>query len=116
MPSAADLLSDVDGIHESTSSAYLPKDLAHLADYWIAVIELSKLLGAVITMNYQTLRAKPSVYQIEALEAELLQYNLPGHYEHDPTRLATFYSYHLQLQYQLRLLGRIKPSPVLISL
>jgi Fungal specific transcription factor domain len=110
LPSADDLLSDVDRMHESTSAAYLPKDLAYLAKYWIAAIELSKLLGAVITMNYQTLRAKPSTYQIEALEAELLQYKLPDQYEHDLTRLATFYSYHLQLQYQLRLLCPIKQN------
>jgi hypothetical protein len=98
-------------MHESTSAAYLPKDLAHLANYWIAAIEPSKLLGTVLTTNYQTLRAKLSTHQIEALKAELLQYKLPDQYEHDLTRLATFYSYHLQLQYQLRLLCPIKQNP-----
>jgi hypothetical protein len=103
MPSAADLLGDVDEIQESISTVYLPTDLALLANYWISVIELSKILGTVITMNYQKLRPRPALYQIEALETDILQYKLPDQHEHGLTRLATFYSYHLQLQYQLRL-------------
>lgn len=101
MPSADDLLSDVDGIHESISAAYLPKDLAHLAKYWISVIELSKLLGTVISMNYQTIGLKPSISQIEDLEAELLRYKLPDQSKLDPTPSTTFYRHHLQLHYQL---------------
>ncbi|EHK20927.1 uncharacterized protein TRIVIDRAFT_192431 [Trichoderma virens Gv29-8] len=109
MPSADDLLSDVDGIHQSISAAYLPKDLALQAKYWISLIELSKLLGTVINMNYQTLGSKPSICQIESLEAELLQYKLPDQSNHDPTPSATFYWLHLQLHYQALLIAFHRP-------
>jgi hypothetical protein len=114
MPSAADLLCDVDGIYESTSDSYMPKDLAQLANNWTTLIELSKLLDAVLKISYQPLRPKPSLCQLEALEAEILQCKLPDPHEQGMTRLAIFNSYHVQLHYQLSTLGPCSTTRILI--
>lgn len=100
MPSAADVLSDVDGIPPSTAAAFIPFDLPRMAEYWVALIEMSKVLGSVLKLNYQKLRPTPSVSQVETLEAEVLRCKPPDQDEPELGRPAIFYVYHLQLHYQ----------------
>ncbi|OKL62038.1 hypothetical protein UA08_02938 [Talaromyces atroroseus] len=63
MPTPDDLLSDIQGIPQYSSASYLPSNLARLSTYWITYIELSRLLGTVLIMNYQTQRPTPMLQQ-----------------------------------------------------
>ena len=99
-PLVTDLLNDVVGIPESTLTDFVPKDLSRLASYWVTLIEISKKLGAVITMNYQAIRARPNIQQFESLEEEILKCQLPAQYQSGLTNLARFHSFHVHLHYQ----------------
>ncbi|EED13377.1 C6 transcription factor, putative [Talaromyces stipitatus ATCC 10500] len=109
MPTPDDLLSDVEHIPQFTSSSYLPSNLPRLANYWITYVELSRLLGAVLIMNYQTQRPTPTLSQVEDLEAEIMSCKLPNQYEPGLTRTALFYCYHLDLHYQALLITFYRP-------
>lgn len=99
MPSVADILYDFKNIPQSLFSAFIPDDLPVLAEYWIMLIQLSRLLGSVLTLSYKTVRPKPSREQIETLEAEILRYKPP---EQCPSWNGStrFYLHHLQLHYE----------------
>lgn len=99
-PSAGDMLSDFAGLPESISAAYVPKDLAQLADYWVILIQLTQLLGDTLTLCYQPFGASSSIEQVEALEQKILHFPLPENQGTGQSPLATFYLYHLQLHYQ----------------
>ncbi|KAJ5630005.1 hypothetical protein N7528_003662 [Penicillium herquei] len=109
MPLATDMLSDVIGLPESISASFIPPDLVKLATHWVTLIYLSRILGSVMTMNYQPKRNKPSIQQFEALEAEILQCNLPDQYASGLTRLARFQSFHVHLHYQALLITFYRP-------
>jgi hypothetical protein len=100
MPLASDILYDVAAVSGSISDDFLSNEMPRLARYWIIVVELSKLLGECLTLNYQIMRPTPSLDEVEALETKLLQCKLPDQYEKGLTRLATFYCYHVHLHYQ----------------
>jgi hypothetical protein len=100
MVSAADVLSDLTQIPASIANGYIPDDLPQLADYWIILIRLSKLLGDVLALCYQPFGPSPRLQQIEALEAKILQFKIPDRCDSEQSRLASFYLYHLQLHYQ----------------
>lgn len=99
MPSVVDICHDFKNIPESLYSTFIPDDLPVLAEYWIMLLQLSRLLGSVLTLSYKTVRPKPSREQIEALEAEILRNKPPEKCPNwnGPTR---FYLHHLQLHYE----------------
>lgn len=99
-PLVSDLMYDVEATPEVLYAAFVPSEMPRLARYWVTLVELSKLLGDCIVMNYQIQRPKPSVEDVEALEQRLLQCELPDQYEKGLTRLATFYCCHVHLHYQ----------------
>ena len=102
-PAAADLLTDLAGVPEAAIAMYIPDDLATLAQYWVQMIHMSKLLGDVLTVCYQPCGPSPSVEQVAALEADMMRLDLPqdgSPTETTQSRLATFYRYHLQLHFQ----------------
>ncbi|KAL9470861.1 hypothetical protein ACSS6W_008802 [Trichoderma asperelloides] len=47
MASAADVVSDLSQIPPSVAKAYIPDDLPQLAEYWVLLIQLNKLLDAL---------------------------------------------------------------------
>lgn len=100
MASAADLESDVARIQPSTVAAFIPPDLPWMAQHWVTLIEMSKVLGAVLNLNYQTLRPRPSLARVEALEAEIMLCQPPADVKPGRSREAAFYVYHLQMHYQ----------------
>ncbi|KAH6608359.1 hypothetical protein Trco_001705 [Trichoderma cornu-damae] len=106
-PLVTDMAADLEGIPESISAAYLPRDLPQLAEKWIQLIHMAKLLGKILTQCYQLRRPKPTIAQIDSLESEILRFGLADHPDPMLSRLATFYHYHLQLHYQLSHLGHI---------
>lgn len=98
MPSADDMLSDLAELPASTTSAYIPDDLPQLAEYWVVMIRLSRLLGDTLVLSYQPFGPSPSIQQVEALEKDILRFQIPE--SSNQSRLATFYLHHLQLHYQ----------------
>lgn len=100
-PLVSDIAVDLEGIPESVTSAFFPRDLPRLAEYWIQLIQMTKLLGKTLMTCYQLRRPKPTINQIDTLEAELMRFNMLEHPDPMLSRLATFYYYHLQLHYQL---------------
>lgn len=100
-PLVSDMAADLEGIPESTTSAFLPRDLPQLAEYWVQLIHMTKLLGKTLTTCYQLRRPRPTLSKIDSLEAEILQFALPDYPDPNLSPLATFYYYHLQLHYQL---------------
>ena len=102
MPSASDVLNDLNEMQDSTTNQLIPPDLPQLAEYWVILMRLSKLLGDVLTLNYRACGPAPVLQQVEALESEIHQCKIPDGPEAGQSQLATFYLYHLQLHYQLR--------------
>ncbi|KAK2774716.1 hypothetical protein FQN53_003523 [Emmonsiellopsis sp. PD_33] len=108
MPVAADMLSDVARLPESTSAAYIPSELPQLAEYWVLLIQLSKLLGEVLALSYRP-SSSPTLQQVEALEAEILLFRIPPIYGTHQTKVTAFSLYHLQLHYQAFLITFYRP-------
>lgn len=102
MPLVADILYDFENDPQSLFSAFIPDELPVLAEYWIMLIQLSRLIGSVLTLSYKTKRPKPSREQIETLEAEISRHKPP---EQCPSgnHASRFYLYHLQLHYEYAL-------------
>lgn len=116
-PRASDLLYDVEATPEFLYAAFVPSEMPRLARYWVTLVELSKLLGDCIIMNYQIQRPKPSIDDVEALETRLSQCELPDKYEKGLTRLAIFYCCHVHLHYQYILtLLQVLREPVLMRM
>ncbi|KAL7932891.1 fungal-specific transcription factor domain-containing protein [Trichoderma chlorosporum] len=111
-PLALDIAIDLEGIPESVSSAFFPRDLPRLAEYWIQLIQMTKLLGKTLMLCYQLRRPKPTINQIDTLEADLMRFNMPEQPDPALSRLATFYYYHVQLHYQALLITFYRPCSV----
>ncbi|PTB39150.1 uncharacterized protein TrAFT101_008058 [Trichoderma asperellum] len=111
-PLVSDMAADLEGIPESTTSAFLPRDLPQLAEYWVQLIHMTKLLGKTLTTCYQLRRPRPTLSKIDSLEAEILQFALPDYPDPNLSRLATFYYYHLQLHYQSILITCYRPYSI----
>ncbi|KAJ5168039.1 uncharacterized protein N7482_003633 [Penicillium canariense] len=109
MPTAADLLSDVAELPASITSAYIPSDFPQLAEYWVILIKLSKLLGEILALSYKPLGSNPTIQQFDSLKTDLLQFRIPSRPGHEQSRLAAFYLYHLQLHYQASLITFYRP-------
>ncbi|KAJ5220564.1 fungal-specific transcription factor domain-containing protein [Penicillium chermesinum] len=100
MPVLEDLLFDIQKPEGSAAASYFPADMERLARYWIMLIELSCLLGDILTMNRRLGGLKASQAQVEGLEKRLLGSKLPDRYEVGLTPIASFYSNHVHLHYQ----------------
>ncbi|PTB42669.1 hypothetical protein M441DRAFT_137092 [Trichoderma asperellum CBS 433.97] len=99
MASAVDVVSDLSQIPPSVAKGYIPDDLPQLAEYWVILIQLNKLLGDVLTLCYQPFGPSPMLQQIQSLEAKILQFHIPENHGNEQSRLSSFYLYHLQLNY-----------------
>ncbi|OJJ32923.1 hypothetical protein ASPWEDRAFT_42951 [Aspergillus wentii DTO 134E9] len=98
MVSAEDMLFDLD-VPSQIADMYIPSDMQMLAEPWVKMIQLSGLLGEVLTLCYQPSGPAPSLSQVKALEEEMLAFEVPDH-DGQQTQLVTFSIYHLQLHYQ----------------
>ncbi|KAJ5120553.1 Transcription factor [Penicillium bovifimosum] len=109
MPSADDMLSEFSALPESISASYIPEDLSQLAEYWVTMVELTRLLGDTLTLSYQPFGPSSSFRQVEGLEKEIVRFRLPETKVVAHSPLATFYLYHLQLHYQAFLITFYRP-------
>jgi hypothetical protein len=53
MPSAEDVVSTQAGLYYSVKAKYIPPDLLQLAARWIILLQLSKILGVILSKNYR---------------------------------------------------------------
>lgn len=100
MASAVDVVSDLSQVPPSVVKGYIPDDLPQLAEYWVLLIQLHQLLGDVLTLCYQPFGPSPMLQQIQSLEAKILRFQIPESSGKEKSRIASFYLYHLQLNYQ----------------
>jgi hypothetical protein len=100
MPSVSDIIYDFRDVDPTVFAAFIPDDLPLLAEYWLRLIDLSKLLGSVVTLSYKAVRPRPSFEQINALETEILRYKPPEQGAPSWSRTTRFYLHHLQLHYE----------------
>ncbi|KAJ6008619.1 hypothetical protein N7522_003635 [Penicillium canescens] len=107
MPSADDMLSDF--VELPGSTAFIPRDLPQLADYWVTMIQLTQLLGDTLTLSYQPFGPSPSFQQVEELERKIMLFQLPNNHDTGSSPFATFYLYHLELHYQAFLVTFYRP-------
>ncbi|RHZ62482.1 fungal specific transcription factor domain-containing protein [Aspergillus thermomutatus] len=109
LPSLTDLVCDLYDMPRAIANAYIPDDFTQLAEYWIVLMRLTKLLGDTLTLCYQPFGPSPTLQQVEALEAEFFRLGLPERCAEGQSRLATFSLYHLQLHYQASVITFYRP-------
>ncbi|EFY89034.1 hypothetical protein MAC_04965 [Metarhizium acridum CQMa 102] len=109
MPSVADVISDLDELPPSIIQGHIPDDLSQLAEYWIVLIRFSKLLGDVLTLGYQPFSPAATLQQVESLEADIQQLQVPDKCANEQNKFALFYLYHLQLHYHTLLITFYNP-------
>nr|UPX44680.1 hypothetical protein FAC6B23_14 [Penicillium fuscum]UXX61837.1 hypothetical protein FAC4N16_10 [Penicillium fuscum] len=109
MPLVDDMLFDIDSREELSLNIHLPSDMQRLAEYWVMLIDLSRKLSNILATNYRTARSRPSLHEVEELEKQLLQSELPDQYEKGLTRISRFCSNHVHLHYQAMLITFYRP-------
>ncbi|KAF5020290.1 hypothetical protein F66182_7666 [Fusarium sp. NRRL 66182] len=107
-PTLEDVLFDVEELGPLLKETYIPEDLDRLAQYWISLLQLSRLLGNILILCYQQNGSAPSLQQCESLEAELLQYRIPET-GRSGSRLEDFFYYHAQLHHQAAMITFYRP-------
>ncbi|GLA31105.1 hypothetical protein AnigIFM63326_009545 [Aspergillus niger] len=97
-PSVDDFLSDVVGLSPQMTS-YLPENLEVLASHWVKYLEISAILGDVISMHYQASKPRPSLKNVNDMEIKISRCTVPEQDDPSLSRVAIFGIYHLQLHY-----------------
>jgi hypothetical protein len=101
MASAEDVLSTQGVLDPSVKAKYIPSDLLQLAQRWIVLLRLSKILGAILSKNYRPSGLMPSASWVKATEREASEciadfLDLSS----NSSKLTTFYNHHLRLHYE----------------
>ncbi|KAI1820375.1 hypothetical protein F4861DRAFT_545743 [Xylaria intraflava] len=110
MPSADDLTDDFSELPLSIRSRYMPTDFRRLADHWVVLLQLSKVLGTILTENYSPTSTLPSRTWIEETEQELLRcITQAGELPTDASPALCFYSYHLRLHFNAATIALWRP-------
>ncbi|KAM0806559.1 putative Fungal-specific transcription factor domain-containing protein [Seiridium cardinale] len=110
MPSAEDLTGDFTELPTHIRTMYMPPDFGQLADQWLTLLHLSKLLGTILSDNYCPTGPLPPRAWVEDTEEELLGC-IAKVCERPPdaTPALSFYSYHLRLHYNAATIALWRP-------
>ena len=100
LPTAEDVLSDLDMLTDLLQKYYISPDLEVETQNWISLIQLSTILGDILTLCYPQLEKKPTLAQFDVLEDKLSALKIPSLGDCDPSSRATFSNCHLQLHLQ----------------
>lgn len=100
LPTAEDVLSDLDMLTDLLQKYYISPDLEVETQNWISLIQLSTILGDILTLCYQQLEKKPTLAQFDVLEDKLSALKIPSLGDCAPSSRATFSNCHLQLHLQ----------------
>ncbi|KAI1379222.1 hypothetical protein F4677DRAFT_361963 [Hypoxylon crocopeplum] len=110
MPSAKDLTNDFSELPPLIRAKYMPFDFQQLAEHWVVLLHLSKVLGTILSENYSPTGPLPSRSWIEATEQELmLCIAQAGDRPLDASPALSFYSYHLRLHYNAATIALWRP-------
>ena len=101
MPTAEDVLSTSSGLDYSVKAKYIPPDLPQLAQGWVILLRLSKILGVILSKNYRPSGLMPTAAWVKATEKAASDCiadvpDLPL----DCSKLTAFYHHHLRLHYE----------------
>ncbi|KAJ0421225.1 fungal-specific transcription factor domain-containing protein [Aspergillus carlsbadensis] len=108
MPSVADMLYDFQDVPVLASAGFIPDDLPLLAGYWVRLIDLTRLLGSVLSINCKARNPMASSEQIDVLEAEIVG-SKPDYDDCAASPGARFYLHHLQLHYEALVITLYRP-------
>ena len=100
MPVAADLLSDITDMPGVLAETYIPEDYSQLAQDWVLLMQVSKLLGEVLALTFRPNARKPSFGEVKALEAAILACPVDRGGEFRKSSSTIFSWCHIQLHYQ----------------
>ena len=100
MPVAADLLSDISDMPGVLAATYIPEDFSQLAQDWVLLMQVSKLLGEVLALTFRPNARKPSFGEVKALEAAILACPVDRGGEFRKSSSTIFSWCHIQLHYQ----------------
>jgi hypothetical protein len=100
MPVAADLLTDIADMPGALATAYIPEDYSQLAEDWVLLMQISKLLGEVLALNFRPNAPRPSVGQVQALESAILVCPVDRGGQFRQSSSTIFSWCHIQLHYQ----------------
>ncbi|KAH8695414.1 fungal-specific transcription factor domain-containing protein [Talaromyces proteolyticus] len=108
MPSVADILNDLNEV-SSVVDSFDQHELPQLAECWILLLNLTKLLGDALLLSYQSCGPSPTFKNVEVLEDEIQRLNIPELCEYKKNRLLMFAFCHLHLHYQAFLITFYRP-------
>lgn len=99
-PMAADLLIDIADMPGQIAATYIPEDWSQLAQDWVLLMEVSKLLGEVLTLSFRPNARKPLCGEVKALETAILACPVDRGGEFRKSSSTIFSWCHIQLHYQ----------------
>ena len=108
MPIAADLLVDIADMPGTLAATYIPEDWSQLAQDWVLLMQVSKLLGEVLALSFRPNARKPLSEEVKALETAILACPVERGGEFRKSSSTIFSWCHIQLHYQY--VSRISPS------
>jgi hypothetical protein len=100
LPTTEDVMSDLGMMKDPPRDCHIFADLESEIQNWISLIQLSIILGDILTLCYHQLEKKPTLAQFDALEDKLRELEIPSLDDEDQNSYATFSNYHLQLHLQ----------------
>ncbi|KAI0809850.1 fungal-specific transcription factor domain-containing protein [Xylaria sp. FL0064] len=110
LPSSEDLTNDFSDLSSQIRSMHMPPDFGQLAEYWVVLLQLSKVLGTILSENYNATGLLPSRVWVETAEQELIrcmgQARVPPE---DSSPSLLFYSYHLRLHFNAATIALWRP-------
>ena len=100
MPTAEDLLKELDIISPQAKSKFIPADTETLTHMWIRHVKISVALGSILRIHYRANGPEPGVEDIQKC-AEELQLCAEGYMDEDKmTDALRVHAYQLQLFYE----------------
>lgn len=99
MPEQKDLLQDVIELPSELRLVCTEADQLRLANDWVVLIQLSKLLGEILTWKTRSKPGKTALQEAQDLEAAMERFTLERSEPRD-SRIATFSLHHLRLHNQ----------------
>lgn len=101
MPSSEDLTNDFSELPSQVRDMYMPPDFRQLAEHWVVLLQLSKVLGTILSENYSPTSPLPPRVWVETTEQDLMRcIAQAGERPEDASSSLSFYSYHVQLHYK----------------
>jgi hypothetical protein len=100
MPVASDLLVDIADMPGALAATYVPEDWSQLAQDWVLLMQVSKLLGEVLALSFRPNARKQLFGEMKALEAAILACPVERGGESRKSSSTVFSWCHIQLHYQ----------------